>query len=167
MAPREGLTWKTGERDAGRRVILEGLAEAGLVADEVAPGIWMTTLSGEKKRNLPVMLRLADRSLHVGALLCSALDEGHAEVYRFLLERNRSNRPVHFALDEAGDVLLTGEVPLAVLDADSFDRLLGVVLTVADEAYFTVLRRGFAAYVDGEQRWRARTGLPRNPISPT
>lgn len=153
------------ERDAGRRVVLEGLAEAGLAADEVSPDIWMTALSGERKRTLPVVLRLADRSLHIRALLCGALDEGHAEVYRFLLERNQYARAVHFALDEAGDVLLTGQVPLAVLDADGFDRLLGVVLTVADEVYFTVLRRGFAGYVEVEQRWREQVGLPPNPLS--
>lgn len=156
---------KATEREAGRRVVLEGLAEAGLAADEVAPDVWMTALSGERKRNLPVVLRLADRSLHVRAFLCRALDEGHADVYRFLLERNRDAQPIRFALDETGDVLLTGQVPLAVLDADSFDRLLGVILTVADEVYFTVLRHGFASYVEVEQRWRERVGLPRNPIS--
>lgn len=155
------------EREAGRRVVLEGLAEAGLAADEVAADLWMTELSGERKRTLPVVLRLAQRSLHIRALLCGALDEGHAEVYRYLLERNQDPQPVHFALDEAGDVLLTGQVPLAVLDADSFDRLLGVVLTVVDEVYFNVLRRGFAAYVEVEQRWRERVGLPPNPISST
>ncbi len=81
------------------------------------------------------------------------------------LERNQAAQPVHFALDSAGDVLLTGQVPLAVLDADSFDRLLGVVLTVADEVYFSVLRRGFAGYLEVEERWRGRVGLPPNPIS--
>lgn len=153
------------ERDAGRRVVLEGLAEADLAADQVAPDVWLTALSGERKRSVPVVLRVSDRSLHIRAFLCGALDEGHAEVYRFLLERNQYAQPVHFALDEAGDVILTGQVPLAVLDPDSFDRLLGVVLTVVDEVYFTVLRRGFAGYVEVEQRWREQVGLPPNPVS--
>ncbi len=155
-----------GERDACRQVVVEGLALAGLVADVVAPDVWLTALPGERRRNLPVVLRLADRSLHVRALLCGALDEGHAEVYRFLLERNQTAQPVHFALDESGDVLLTGQLPLAVLDVDYFDRVLGALITLADEVYFTVLRHGFAGYVDVEQRWRARAGLPPNPIAP-
>ncbi len=155
------------ERDAGRRVVVEGLAEAGLVAHEVGPDAWLTALPGERKRSLPVALRLTDRSLHLRALLCAALDEGQGEVYRFLLERNQAAQAVHFALDEAGDVLLTGQVPLAVLDADSFDRLLGATLTIADEVFFTVLRLGFATYLNVEQQWRARTGLPPNPISAT
>ncbi|MDQ3932182.1 MAG: YbjN domain-containing protein [Actinomycetota bacterium] len=153
------------EREAGRRIVLEGLAEAGLAADQVAPDVWLTALSGERKRSVPVLLRLSERSLHLRAFLCGALDEGHAEVYRFLLERNQYAQPVHFALDEVGEVLVTGQVPLAVLDPDSFDRLLGAVLTVVDEVYFTLLRRGFAGYVEVEQRWREQVGLPPNPIS--
>lgn len=155
------------ERDAGRRVVVEGLAEAGLVADEIAPDVWLTALPGERKRSLPVVLRLAERSLHIRALLCGALDEGHAEVYGFLLERNEAAQPIHFALDEAGDVLLAGQVPLAVLDAEGFDRLLGGLITVADEVYFTLLRHGFAGYLDAEQRWRARMGMTPNPVSRT
>ncbi len=158
---------KASERETGRQLVVDGLAGAGLVADTVAPDVWLTALPGERKRNLPVLLRLADRFLHIRALLCGPLDEGHADVYRYLLERNQSAQPVHSALDDAGNVILTGQVPLAVLDVDSFDRLLGAIITVADEVYFTVLRHGFAGYVDMEQRWRARAGLPPNPVSRT
>jgi hypothetical protein len=39
-----------------------------------------------------------------------------------------------------------------------------VVLAMADDVFDRVLTIGFASYVDAEQRWRAREGLPPNPV---
>lgn len=146
-------------------LVPHGLEAAGLDADEVSPGTWMTVLSGERKRTLPVMLEVDDRSLHVQALLAPAPDEGHAEVFRYLLQRNLRHSPIHFAVDDEGDIVLVGSVPLEAVDETSFDRLLGEVLTVADETFNAVLRLGFRSYIDAEQRWRAKNGLPPNPVA--
>lgn len=153
------------ERDRARHVVLDGLATVDLEAVEVEPDIWMTQLSGEWKRTIPVMLRLEDRSLHVESLLCGAPDEGHEDVYRYLLRRNQKALPIHFALSDEGDIVMTGFVPLDALDAARFDRLLGSILATADEVFNAVLRRGFAAYIAAEQRWRAANDLPPNPVS--
>jgi hypothetical protein len=146
-------------------VVSEGLASAELEAEMVGPRTWMTVLSGQWKRTLPVMLRVEERSLYVSALLCGEPDERHAEVYGYLLRRNQRPSPIRFALDDDGDVVMIGWVPLVALDATSFDRLLGEILTTADEVFNAVLRRGFAGYIEAEQRWRAAQGLPPNPVS--
>ncbi|MDP9023465.1 MAG: YbjN domain-containing protein [Actinomycetota bacterium] len=151
-------------RDAAGQVITDELDAAELPHHQVAPDAWTTVLSGERKRTLPVLLSVDDRSLHVEALLCGRPDENHARVYRYLLQRNRKRLPVHFALDDDGDVILTGAIPLATLDATSFDQLLGAVLTTADEVFDAVLRLGFASYIAAEQRWRAANDLPPNPV---
>jgi hypothetical protein len=90
-------------------------------------------------------------------------DEGHAEVYRILLHRNQRPGPVHFALDDEGDLILTGSVPLEAVDAERVDELLGAVLALSDETFNRVLRAGFAGYLELEQKWRAKVGLPPNP----
>ncbi|HEX2029348.1 MAG TPA: YbjN domain-containing protein [Nitriliruptorales bacterium] len=153
------------ERDRVRTVLTDGLASAGLVAEQVDADTWATVLPGQRKRTLPVVLRLDDRSVHVVALLCGRPDGNHAEVFRYLLERNRRRQPVHFALGDDGDVVLVWGVPLVAVDPDSFDRLLGTLLSSADEVFDAVLRRGFAGYIDAEQRWRAKRGLPSNPVT--
>jgi len=149
-----------------RDVVRDGLASAGLPVEEVGEDRWMTLLEGEHKRTIPVLLDLGDRSLTVTSLLAAAPDEGHTEVYRILLQRNQRPLPVHFALDDEGDLILTGRVPLAALDATSFDALLGAILVQADETFDQVLRAGFASYIDAEQSWRAKVGLPPNPVRP-
>lgn len=150
-------------RDRARQVLLDGLSAAGLDVEVVGDDRWLTMLSGEHKRTIPVQLILRDRVLEVTSLFSGVLDEGHEQVYRLLLQRNQRSGPVHFALDDEGDLILTGVVPLAALDADHLDTLLGRLLALADETFNQVLRLGFASYLDGEQRWRASVGLPPNP----
>lgn len=152
------------QRDRARAALLAALEAAGLEVDEVGQDRWTTLLVGEWKRTIPVLLELGDRRLAVTSLLTGVLDEGHEEVYRLLLQRNQRSGPVHFALDDAGDVVLTGTVPLVAVDEPVVDELLGRLLETADTTFNQVLRTGFASYLDAEQRWRAASGMPPNPV---
>ncbi|GGI07626.1 YbjN domain-containing protein [Egicoccus halophilus] len=151
-------------RTRARRALLDTLAAAELDVDEVGDDRWLTMLSGEWKRTIPLLLDLEERTLKVTSLLAGVPDEGHAEVYRILLHKNQRPLPVHFALDDEGDLILTGRVPLAAIDERAADELLGAVLTLSDETFNQVLRAGFASYLDVEQRWRAKNGMPPNPV---
>jgi hypothetical protein len=151
-------------REQARKQLLAGLDAAGLEVTAVGEDRWMTMLAGEWKRTIPLLLDLGERTLKVTSLLAGVPDEGHEEVYRILLQRNQRSGPVHFALDDEGDLILTGAVPLAALDARAVDELLGAVLTLSDETFNQVLRTGFAGYLDVEQRWRAKVGMPPNPV---
>jgi hypothetical protein len=65
---------------------------------------------------------------------------------------------VHFSLDPVGDVHLVGRVPLAAVDEDEIDRLLGCVLTYADDWFDRALELGFASSIRREWEWRAKRG---------
>jgi hypothetical protein len=151
-------------RDEVRRTLQATLEAADLDVQEVGEDRWMTMLSGEWKRTIPLLLDLDERSLKVTSLLAGVPDEGHAEVYRILLQRNQRPLPVHFALDDEGDLVLVGQLPLVAVDARSLDELLGAVLTLSDETFNQVLRAGFASYLEVEQRWREKAGMPPNPV---
>ena len=150
--------------ERARRTLLDVLEANGLEIIEVGDDRWMTMLEGEWKRTIPLLLTLKDRRLTATSLFSGAPDEGHEEVYRLLLQRNQRPGPVHFALDDEGDLILTGSLPLAAVDTDNLDELLGQVLVLSDETFNQVLRAGFASYLDTEQRWRAKVGLPPNPV---
>lgn len=150
--------------EQARSTLLEVLEANGLEVIEVGDDRWMTMLEGEWKRTIPLLLTLKDRRLTATSLFSGVPDEGHEEVYRLLLQRNQRPGPVHFALDDEGDLILTGSLPLAAVDTDNLDELLGQVLVLSDETFNQVLRAGFASYLDAEQRWRAKVGLPPNPV---
>lgn len=148
-----------------RELLLDTLRRADLEVEQVGENRWMTMLSGEWKRTIPLLLHLDERTLKVTSLLAGVPDEGHAEVYRVLLQRNQRSGPVHFALDDEGDLILVGSVPVEAVDAARLDELLGAILTLSDETFNQVLRAGFARYIEVEQRWREKAGLPPNPVS--
>ena len=85
-------------------------------------------------------------------------DENHERVYRWLLERNLKMFGVAFAVDAVGDIYLDGRLPLAAVTADEIDRLLGAVLTYADESFNTILELGFATSIRREWEWRKSRG---------
>ncbi len=141
------------------------LGDAGLEAERVGERRFMTVLSGQWKRTIPLLLDVGERRLTVTSLLAGVPDEGHREVYAYLLHRNEKPSPVHFALDDEGDIVLTGQYPLSALDEQALDGILGAVLARSDETFNAVLRAGFATYIAQEQAWREKNDLPPNPVT--
>ena len=148
-----------------QKLLVQTLNAADLAVDEVGDGKLMSMLSGQWKRTIPVLFHVDEQNLKVTSLLAGAPDEGHGEVYAILLHRNERSGLVHFALDDEGDIVLTGSVPLVAVDDRLLDQLLGAVLSLSDEVFNQVLRAGFASYVDREAEWRERRGMPPNPVA--
>jgi hypothetical protein len=127
--------------------------------DEPRPGQFSFALPGEKKLQTPVRLDVGSHALGVHAFVCRRPDENHEQVYAWLLQRNLKLYGVAFAIDRLGDIYLDGRLPLAVLaDDDELDRLLGAVLTTADDTFNSILELGFASSIRKEWEWRNLRG---------
>jgi hypothetical protein len=126
---------------------------------------WFAVLQGERKQTIPVYLELGTHNLAVQSFFMRAPDENEAETYEFFLRRNLRTYLLRFALLDSGDVVLVGLLPVAAVRVDELDRLLGQLLSIADEAFNTALRLAFAGYIEREQDWRERSGMSRNPIT--
>lgn len=146
-------------------VVVDTLESLDLAADRVGEHRIMTMLSGEWKRTIPVLFEVGERSVRVTSLLAGRPDENHGQVHAYLLHRNEDAHWVHFALDDEGDIVLTGRMPDDVVTPATLDELLGEVLAVSDASFNSVLRAGFEHYIAAEQRWRAANDMPPNPVS--
>lgn len=158
------MTEPTTLRERARTALLDALLDNDLEITPVGEDKYMTMLAGEWKRTIPVLFHVDERSLKINSLLAGVPDEGHADVYRILLHRNERPLPVHFAMDDEGDLILVGQLPLEVVDGDRLGELLGAILTLSDETFNQVLRAGFGSYLHVEQAWRRKVGLPPNPV---
>jgi hypothetical protein len=134
---------------------LDGL---GVSYESPQPGSYLVKLPGQHKLQTMAWLIAGPHSLHIEAFFCRQPDENHAEFYRFLLEHNARMYGVQFALDPAGDVYLVGRQPLAAIGGDEVDRLLGCVLSYADETFDQALMIGFASAIKKEYAWRVKRG---------
>ena len=132
--------------------------------EEVSEGVFSFSLPGEKKLQTAVRLDVGPHSLGLHAFVCRNPDENHEGVYRWLLQRNLRMYGVSFALDRLGDIYLDGRLPLSTLTADELDRLLGSVLTYADESFNTILELGFGSSIRKEWEWRTLRGEPTHNL---
>ena len=138
--------------------VRRALADAGLEASEPKAGVFAFDLPGERKLSTPCQLVVGEHSLAVHAFVCRNPDENHEGVYRWLLTRNLRLYGVAFAIDANGDIYLDGRLSLGSVTPEELDRLLGSVLTYADESFNTILELGFASSIRKEWAWRIARG---------
>lgn len=141
-----------------RDVIVAALDEAGLDYTRHGQDVFEVELPGERKLKTTCRLEVNQHALGVHAFVARHPDENHEAVYRWMLERNLKLYGVAFAVDSAGDIYLDGRLPLEAVTADELDRLLGSVLSYADESFNTILELGFASSIRKEWRWRESRG---------
>ena len=141
-----------------RQVILDVLTEQELEFTEHREGVFDVTLPGERKLQTVCRLDVGRHALGIHAFVARHPDENQEGVYRWLLERNLKMFGVAFAVDAAGDVYLDGRLPLSAVTPDEVDRVLGAVLTYADESFNTILELGFASSIRKEWAWRESRG---------
>ncbi len=146
------------DRAAATSVVRSFLSEGELEWEELSEGVFSVTLPGERKLQTPCRLDVGPHSLAVHAFVCRNPDENHERVYRWLLERNLKLYGVSFAVDHHGDIYLDGRLPLSSVTPSELDRLLGAVLTYADESFNTILELGFASSIRKEWEWRVSRG---------
>ena len=139
-------------------VVRRTLDERELSYEEAQPGAFLVKLPGSHKLATMTWLVVGDHSLHIEAFFCRRPDENEAGLYRWLLERNARMFAVAFAVDNVGDVYLTGRLPLSSVTADDIDRVLGSVLTYSDEWFDKALELGFKSSIQKEWAWRVKRG---------
>ncbi len=139
-------------------LVRSALTATGLEYEQPREGAFLVRLPGTHKLVTSAWLVVGDHSLLVEAFVIRRPDENHADVYRYLLERNARTYGVHFCLDDLGDVYLVGRVPLSAVTSDEVDRLLGCVLTYADEGFDPLLELGFVSAIRREWAWRLARG---------
>ncbi len=145
-------------REEAVRAVRAALAELDLVWSESSPGLFSVSLPGTRKLATECALEVGQHALEVRAFVARRPDENHANVYRWLLERNLKLYAVSFAVDALGDIYLTGRLGLDRIDEAEVDRILGVVATTADDSFNVILELGFAESIRREWVWRRSRG---------
>ena len=139
-------------------VIEAALREAGVGVERVSDQVFGVKLPGQQRLETTCWLAVGDHSVGIEAFVVRRPDENHERVYAWLLRRNPRMYAVSWSIDDAGDIYLTGRLPLAAVDADEIDRVLGAVLEYADSSFNLLLRMGFGSAIRREWAWRVKNG---------
>jgi hypothetical protein len=139
-------------------VIESTLDERGVEWDRVGETSYVVTLPGTHKLKTLCNLVVGDHALRIEAFVMRQPDENREELWSWLLQRNARMYGVAFSIDSVGDVYLIGRVSLPAVTPDELDRLLGSVLTYADESFDPMLEIGFGSAIRREWAWRVSRG---------
>ena len=139
-------------------VIEQVLRDGELVHDHPAPGRWLVELPGTKKLKTVCGLIVGEHALRVEAFVCRQPDENREQLWTYLLQHNARMYGVAYSIDTVGYVYLTGRLPHAAVTPDELDRILGAVLSYADDHFNTMLEIGFGSSIRREWEWRVKRG---------
>ena len=139
-------------------VIESTLDDRGLEWDSTGEGSFVVTLPGSHKLKTLCNLIVGEHSLRIEAFVMRQPDENREQLWAYLLQHNARMYGVAFSIDSVGDVYLVGRVPLHAVTPDEVDRLLGAVLTYADESFDPMLEIGFGSAIRREWAWRVSRG---------
>ena len=152
-------------RAAGARSIAEldavigaTLTDADLAHEHPESGRWLVDLPGTKKLKTVCGLVVGEHALRVEAFVCRQPDENREELWAFLLRHNARMYGVSYSIDRVGDVYLTGRLPHAAVTPEELDRILGAVLSYADDHFNAMLEIGFGTSIRREWEWRVARG---------
>ena len=139
-------------------LIASTLDDRGVEWERAGALSFVVTLPGTHKLKTLCNLVVGDHALRVEAFVMRQPDENRLDLWTFLLQRNARMYGVAFSVDAVGDIYLVGRMPLHAVTAEEIDRLLGSVLTYADESFDTMLEIGFGSAIRREWAWRVSRG---------
>ena len=144
--------------DSAAALLDASLRETELPFEQVEPGVFTVQLPGEQRLKTTCWLTIGRHALAIEAFVMRRPDENRENVYSYLLQRNTRSYIVSWSIDELGDVYLSGRLPLHAITPDEIDRLLGSVLSNADENFNALLELGFGTSIRKEWAWRVKNG---------
>jgi len=119
----------------------------------------VVSLPGTNKQFVNVAMTIGDKLFKIESFVARNPDENHEAVYRWILEQNRKLLVINYCLDHLGDIYLSGTLPIATVDLDQIDQLLGVMLQTSDNSFNILLELGFKSAIEREWAWRTSNGM--------
>jgi hypothetical protein len=146
------------DRSAIVDIVRSTLDDRGVEWERTGDSAFVVSLPGTHKLKTLCNLIVGDHALRIEAFVMRQPDENREQLFAWLLQRNASMYGVAFATDPVGDTYLVGRMPLHAVTPDEIDRLLGSVLTYADESFDAMLEIGFGSAIRREWAWRVSRG---------
>ncbi|HEX9258768.1 MAG TPA: YbjN domain-containing protein [Acidimicrobiales bacterium] len=106
---------------------------------------WYVRMRGEEKDFTTIWLTLGQRTLRYETYVMPAPEENEGLLYEHLLRRNERLVGCHFSIGAEDAVFLRGELPVAALDEDELDRVVGTLYATVEQCFRAALRIGFAS----------------------
>ena len=113
---------------------------------------WYIRLHGDEKAIITLWLTLRERTLYFETYFMPAPEENHGWCYEYLLRANPGLYGWRFAVGQEDAVYLVGQLPLATIDEDELDRIVGSGWAYTERYFAAAMSIGYASKFRRQQR---------------
>jgi hypothetical protein len=121
-------------------------------ADDRGHYHWLVRVRAEEKDHVTLWLTLRQRTVRFEAELCPAPEENREDLFRYLLVKNAELSLLHLAIGPEQGIYLVGAAPVAEVDVEALDEVVGACCKYVDELYPTVMTMGLPAWYRRRRR---------------
>ncbi len=125
----------------------------------------LTTFSGTQRKSLSIVFAVGQHYLRGETFVARNPDDNHEAVYRWMLEQNIKLVLASYGVDQFGDIYLSSSIPIANVDSELIDQLLGVLVSNSDSSFNTLIELGFRNAIEREWAWRTSRGLAADNLA--
>jgi Putative bacterial sensory transduction regulator len=104
---------------------------------------WYVRLHGEAKDHTTIWLTLGQRTLRYETYVIPSPPKRAGDIYEFALRRNNTLVGAHFSIGAEDALYLRGELPVALVNDDELDRLLGTLFATVERYFPTLAQLAF------------------------
>ena len=130
--------------------LVASVTESG-VADADSAVVWAGDHEGRRGVRMRQTVRdmttvwfdTRERTVTIEAYVLPRPPRRADEVYRQALRRNAGMRRMAFALDDKGDLVLTGKIPVEALTEDELELALGEIYEAVEVSFRAFVAAGF------------------------
>ena len=139
-------------------VIAGALIKAEVEHEQTDDHSFVAELPGIHRLKTTCAITVEKHGVTVQAFVVRKPEENVDGVHAYLLARNARMYGVAWAIDDVGDIYLSGRFSHHAITEDEVDRLLGTVLEYADDSFNELLKLGFGESIRKEWAWRVKNG---------
>jgi hypothetical protein len=137
----------------GLRAMIEGWAAGALETNPLLAAVdrdpevdrWYLRMHGEEKTTITVWLTLRERTLAFETYFMPAPEEQLERCYEYLLRASSHLFAWRFAIGVEDAVFLVGQLPLACIDAEELDRVIGSGYAYSERYFRPAMSIGYAS----------------------
>jgi hypothetical protein len=104
---------------------------------------WYVRMRSEEKTVITVWLTLGERTLHYETYFMPAPEENITAAYDYLLRVNGRLFGMGFAIGPEDAIYLVGQMPLAAVDEDELDRIVGASYAYSEQYFRAAMSIGY------------------------
>lgn len=105
--------------------------------------LWHVRLRGEEKETFAALFLLGQRTLRYETFFVPAPMRNSAQLYRYLLKRNKAIYGAAFCVGPEDEILLAGRLPAEQVSEQELDRILGTLWEETERCFRAAIRFSF------------------------